>query len=113
MSDMPAWWQILNLEASQFEKSRYADENAEKEKFRLKDLGVMRQLSPGVYEAVAQEVKEHNEYVFQNGKRFNKYKLGKKIGSIPLQDAGLQPELMHDHKAQDKYFQDHPEMKCR
>ena len=111
--DIPTWWKILNLEDTQFERSRYADEAAEREKFRLKDIGVMRKVAPGVYEAAAQEVKEHNDYVFQHGQRFNKYKLGKKVGSIPLLDAGLHPELMHDQKAQDKYFQEHPEFKCR
>ena len=111
--EVPTWWAVLNLDENRFEKSRYADAGAEREKFRLKDLDVMRKIAPGVYESAAQEVKEHNDYVFQHGKRFNKYKLGKKVGSIPLWDASLHPELMHDKKAQEKYWQAHPEMKCR
>lgn len=111
--DTPTWFKVLNLEASQFEKSRYASYGADEEKFRLKDIGVLRKIAPGVYESAAGEVKEYNDYVSAEGSKINRYKIGKKIGSIPLLDAGLHPELMHDKKAQDKYFKDHPEMRCK
>lgn len=106
----PNWWKILNIEASEFERSKYA--GLDPGKFRLKDLNLLRKVMPGVYESAAEEVKEGNEYITQNGKRFGKTRLGRKIGSIPLYDAALHPELMHDPKAQDRYWQDHPEMKA-
>jgi len=104
---LPLWWRVLNLDAANFEKSVYAGD-----KFRLKDLGLMRKIAPKVYDAAAQEVKEHNDYVFQEGKKFNKYRLGKKIGSIPMWDVALHPELMTDKDAQEKYWQQHPELRC-
>ena len=96
-----------------FEKSAHADPFGVGKKFRLKDIGVLRRLAPGVYESAAGEVKEHNDYVFAHGGKERKYKLGKKLGSIPLWDASLHPELSHDKRAQEKYWQEHPEMKCR
>jgi len=112
LDDAPVWWRVLNLEDTQFEKSRYADP-ARPGAFRLKDVGVLRRLAPGVYEAAADDVREFQDYVFQHGASHRKYRLGRKIGSIPLLDAAHNPELLGDRKAQDRYWQDHPEMRVR
>lgn len=111
--EVPLWFKVISLPEQMFEKSKYAGDSFTGEgKFRLKDTGVMRRLAPGLYEAAAEEIKEHNDMVFAHGNSVRKYKLGKKIGSIPLIDATLHPELMNDKAAQDKYFKAHPELKA-
>jgi hypothetical protein len=47
-----------------------------------------------------------------HGNAAKKYKLGKKIGSIPLIDTALHPELATDKKAQERYWKQHPELKA-
>ena len=111
LNDAPDWFKLLNVDASQFERSKYAGEQAGK--FRIKDLGLLRRVAPKVYQAAAEEVKEGNEFIAQHDKRFGKVKLGRKLGSIPAWDAALRPELLTDPKAQDKYFQDHPEFRAQ
>lgn len=111
--EVPLWYKILNLDDSKFEKSEYADPNGSRSKFRLKDLSVMRKLAPHLYEAAAEDIKEHNEMVAAHGNRVKKYKLGKKIGSIPLIDAALHPELTHDVKAQKRYWEQNPQLKAK
>ena len=111
-SEAPLWWKVLNLDDRNFERSRAAgDSHDGNGKFRLKDLGLMRKLAPGLYESAAQEVKEYNDYVFENRGVLKKYKLGRKIGSIPIYDAALHPELINDEAARKKYWEQHPEMK--
>lgn len=107
----PLWWATLNIDAAEFERSKYA--GLTPGKFRLKDLGVMRKLAPGIYESAAEEVKEYSDFLAYSDKNVKKVRLGRKLGSIPLVDAGLNPELMHDPKAQDKYFKLHPELKVQ
>lgn len=106
--NIPLETKVLNLDASKFEKSEYADG-----KYRLKDLNILRELAPGVYESVADEVKEYSAALFETKGQFRKYNLGRKVGSIPLMDMTLNPELAWDHAAQDKYFQEHPELKTK
>lgn len=114
MEDVPDWFKVLNLEAGLFERSKLLADNPDsKGKFRLKDLNVLREVAPRTYEVAAQEVKEYNDALFETKGQVRKYKLGRKIGSIPMLDAALHPELMNDPKAQDRYFQEHPEMKTR
>lgn len=111
--DIPLWFKIVNLDEKHFERSKHAGSSVDgKGKFRLKDLGIIRQMAPNIYKAAADEVKEHNDYVFQHGASFKQYKLGKKIGSIPLIDACLHPELASNQKAQEKYWQENPQLKC-
>lgn len=110
-AELPTWWKILNLEDNLFEKSQYANP-WQAGKFRLKDLGVLRKIAPGLYESTVQEVREDNSYLTQDGKNFKNTALGKKIGSIPLLDVGLHPELASDPKAQEKYWQEHPEYRA-
>ena len=83
-----------------------------KGKFRLKNLNILRKIAPYLYEAAAEEVKEFNTFHRLNGNTFDKVKLGRKIGSIPLVDMVLHPELQSDKKAQDKYWKEHPELKA-
>lgn len=109
--EVPLWFKLMNLDASHYEKSQYADPNRPNA-FRLKDPTVLQQLAPGLYEAAAGEVKEYNDALLANGKSKRKYKLGKKVGSIPLTEALLRPELMNDKKAQDKYWSQHPRLRC-
>lgn len=112
--EVPLWFKVLNLPEENFERSQYAGDSFDgKGKFRLKDIGVMKRLAPGLYEAAAQDIKEHNDMVFAHGNSAKKYKLGKKVGSIPLMDAALHPELVNDRKAQEKYWQQNPELKAR
>lgn len=111
--DLPLWWKVINIEDNQFERSKYADKSGES-KFRIKDLTWLRKLAPSVYESAAGEVKEYNEYVAQeSGNKFKKYKLGKKIGSIPIWDAALHPELMHDKAAQNRYWSENNAFKVK
>ncbi len=111
--EVPLWMKIIHLPEEQFERSKYAGDSVDgKGKFRLKDLGVMRQLAPGLYEAAAEDMKEHNSMVVAMGDSAKKYKLGKKIGSIPMIDAALNPELSSDKKEQEKYWKAHPEFKA-
>ena len=111
--NIPDWWLVLNIDDKEFERSKYAKESfSDKGAFRLKNLNVLRKVIPGVYEAAVEEVKEFNEYHRLNGNSFDKVKLGKKVGSIPTWDAALHPELLNDKKAQDKYFQEHQEMRA-
>lgn len=100
---IPLWQRILNLDASRFEKSRYAALNAGK--FRLKDLNILRQLAPGMYATAAEEAAEFRETAKRNNGTW------KKLGSIPAIDMNLHPELIYDTKAQDRYFSEHPELK--
>lgn len=109
--EVPTWQKLLNVDASNFEKSKYAADG--QEKFRLKDLNLLREIAPGIYESAAGEVKEYNDAMFETRGTLRKYKLGRKLGSIPTIDMALHPELAWDKKAQDKYFQDHPEMRTR
>ena len=111
MSEYPTWWKVLNIEDTKFERSQFASD-AGPGKFRLKDLDLLRKVAPSIYEAATQEVREDNEYIAQEGKKFQKLRIGRKLGSIPLLDAGLNPELMHDKKAQDRYWENHPEMRA-
>lgn len=112
--DDPLWWKLLNLDASHFERSKYAAPLSpeSKGKFRLKNLEVLRKLAPDLYEAGAQEVKEYNTYLAEHDGGLKKYKLGRKLGSIHALDAALHPELMNDPKAREKYWLEHPEMKA-
>lgn len=113
-ASIPAWQKILNLDEKHFEKSKYAGDSQSGEgKFRLKDLALLREVAPGTYAAAAEEVKEYSEALFQTKGQIRKYRLGRKLGSIPAFDMALHPELAWDHKAQDKYFSQHPELKTR
>lgn len=113
MDNIPDWWKILNIEDTEFERSKYAKSSVSgKGAFRIKDLNILRKILPDVYEAAAEEVKEFNTFHRLNGNTFDKVKLGRKLGSISLWDAALQPELFNDSKAQDKYWKDHPEFKA-
>lgn len=109
--EVPLWMKLLHLDEKHYEKSKYADP-LNPNKFRLKDPAMIRKLAPGLYEAAAGEVKEYNEALAINGSSKRKYKLGKKVGSIPLVEAMLRPELMNDKKAQEKYWQDNPGLRC-
>lgn len=109
--NVPLWFKLLNLDESHYERSQYADPN-NPNKFRLKDPNILMKLAPGLYQAAAGEVKEYNETLLANGKTNRKYKLGKKVGSIPLTVALLRPELMNDKKAQEKFWQENPALKC-
>lgn len=111
--EVPLWMKLIHLPEESFERSQYAGESIDgKGKFRLKDLGVMRQLAPGLYEAAAEDMKAHNDMIVAHGNAAKKYKLGKKIGSIPLIDTALHPELATDKKAQERYWKQHPELKA-
>lgn len=111
---IPAWQKIINLDTRNFERSKYAGESFSPDgKHRLKDLNLLRQIAPGVYESVAQEVKEYSDGLLETRGKFRKYKLGRKLGSIPLLDMAMHPELGHDRAAQDRYFKEHPEFKTR
>ena len=111
--DEPLWWKLLQLPAEQYERSRYAaplNEGSEG-KFRLKNSeAVIRKLAPGVYEDCAGEVKEYQDALDATDPHARKYKIGRKLGSIPLIEFSLRPELSDPHE-QDKYFQQHPELK--
>ena len=61
-----------------------------------------------MYKSATEEVKEHNTYNDLNGE---KIKLGRFLGSIVMEDIGLNPELAFDKKEQDKYWIQHPELK--
>lgn len=105
---IPLWQRILNLDASRWERSRYAnpDNYNQEGVHRLKDLNIVRQLAPGMYEAAAEDAKAfRNSAVKHNG-------TWKKVGSIPSIDMSLHPELRYDKSAQDKYFIEHPELKA-
>ena len=111
---IPAWQKILNIDASRFERSRYAGQAQSPEgKHRLKDLNILREIAPNTYQSAAEEVKEYSEQLFETRGQFRKYKLGRKLGSIPMLDMALHPELGYDKSAQDKYFKDHPELKTK
>lgn len=113
-ASVPAWAKILNIDASKWERSKYAGESVNPEgKHRLKDLALLREVAPGVYQAAAEEVKEYSDALFETKGQFRKYKLGRKLGSIPMMDMALHPELGFDRAAQDKYFAEHPELKTR
>lgn len=107
-SEVPYWFQIMNLEADLFEKSIYASE-IDRPKFRLKNLNILRKLFPGVYESAAEEVKEDNQYYFLDG---GKAAIGKKKGSIPLEDFALHPELRFDPKEREKYWKENPQFRA-
>lgn len=110
--DIPVWQKILNLDTKNFERSRYAGESFSPEgRHRLKNLNLLREVAPGVYKSAAEEVKEYSDQLFETRGQLRKYKLGRKIGSIPMMDMALHPELAFDKSAQDKYFKDHPELK--
>jgi len=113
IDDAPTWWKILNLPDSHFERSRYAGYALEDGagEFRIKDTKVLREIAPGVYDGAAMEIKEYNDALFQTRGGFRKYKIGKLLGSIPLIDAALRPELANDPAAQDKYWREHPELR--
>lgn len=110
-NSLPLWWRLLNIPEEQFERSKYAAPTDSKGKFRLKDVNILRKIAPEIYESAAEGVKEYSDALFEHKGNFVKHKLGRKLGSIPLVDVALNPELAYDHKAQDKYFQNHPEMK--
>lgn len=100
----PLWWKILNLQTSDFEWSKYLG------KWRLKNLGILRKLAPGLYESCYGEVRENQVITDIHG---NKVKVGKKVGSIPLVDYMFNPELHNNREEQDKYFKEHPEFKAK
>jgi hypothetical protein len=108
---VPLWFKLLNIDESHYERSQYADPG-NPNKFRIKDPAILQKLAPGLYEAAAGDVKEYNDALLANGKSKRKYKIGKKLGSIPLIEAMLKPELMNDPKAQEKYWRDNPGLKC-
>ena len=112
--NIPAWQKIMNIDARNFERSKYAGDSWSGEgKHRLKDLNLLREIAPGIYKSAAEEVREYSQQLFETKGQFRKYKLGRKLGSIPMMDMALNPELATDPKAQDKYFKDHPELKTR
>lgn len=105
---LPLWARILNLDASRWERSKYAAPHREDSEgvHRLKDINIVRQLAPGMYEAAAEEVKAFKDSAVKHNGHW------KKIGSIPTIDMSLNPELRYDKSAQDRYFRDHPELKA-
>lgn len=104
---VPLWQKILNLDSSRWERSKYAAPHLEGSEgaHRLKDLNIIRQLAPGMYEAAAEEAKAFRDTAVKHNGTF------KKLGSIPVLDMHLHPELRYDKHAQDKYFKEHPELK--
>jgi len=112
-TELPEWFRILHLEDDLFERSKYAapTHSESKGKHRLKDLNILRKIAPNTYETAAQEVKEYSDALFEHKGVLKKYNLGRKLGSIPLMDMTLHPELANDPAAQDKYFKEHPELK--
>lgn len=107
----PLWWSVLNLPTEQFERSKYAgNQNPDsKGRFRLKDPTVLQKLAPGLYQALADEVKQDNEIMMETKeKSIRKGRLGRKIGSIPLMAYHLNPELADDAKARERFWQDNP-----
>lgn len=104
---IPLWERILNLDSKRWERSKYAGPHMEGSEgaHRLKDLNIIRQLAPQMYEAAAEEVKTFRDSAIKHNGTW------KKLGSIPLVDVHLHPELRYDKNAQDRYFKEHPELK--
>lgn len=104
--DSPLWWKTINSDVNEFSKSSVNG------KWQLNRYDFLKELSPGLYESAAQEVKEFNEYHIHNGNSFDQVKLGRKIGSITMQDFFAHPELQKDPKALKKYWELHPELRA-
>jgi len=75
-ADVPTWWKVLCLPVTEFTKN---PDNT----WQLNKYEILRELSPGLYESAAQEVKEFNDYHILQGNSFGEVKLGRKVGSIP------------------------------
>ena len=105
MDNMPTWAKMFYMDANEF--TRKADGH-----FELNRYNALKEISPGLYEAAGNEVKEFNEYHRYNGNSFDKVKLGRKIGSITLNDYVMHPELKDDEDALKKYWELHPELRA-
>lgn len=105
LSKYPVWFRILNLDETEFSK--------QDNKWQLNKYDALMKIAPDLYESTGKEVKEFNDYHVVNGNSFDKVKLGRKIGSIAINDWFLHPELMKDSKALRKYWQLHPELKAQ
>jgi hypothetical protein len=103
MSEVPTWWKILNMDANEFSKRG--------KRWTLNKIDALTKVAPGIYKSAGDEVKAFNEYHVANGNSFGKVKLGRKVGSIPLMDFALHPELADDDQAVEKYFNEHPELR--
>ena len=104
--EIPLYQKILNLDAGRWERSKYLNHSPGSEgAHRLKDLGIIRQLAPKMYEAAAEDVKAFKDSAVKHNGTW------KKLGSIPAIDMELHPELRYDKTAQDKYFMEHPELR--
>lgn len=105
---LPLWARILNLDASRWERSKYAAPQSPDSEgtHRLKDLNLVRQIAPEMYEMAESEAKEFRDNAVKHNGTW------KKVGSIPIMDMSLHPELRYDKFAQDKYFSEHPELKA-
>ena len=114
--DVPAWWKVLNLPEENFERTKYAaplTDPDSKGRFRLKDVNILRKLAPEIYDGAAREIKNYEDVLLEHKGTLKKYNLGKKIGSIPMLDVSLRPELAYDESAQNKYWEEHPELKVK
>lgn len=105
--EIPLWAKLLNLDASRWERSRYAVPHTygDSGAHRLKDLNILKVLGPGQYQAAVEDVKAFKETAIKHNGTF------KKLGSIPTAWMNLHPELKHDKSAQDKFFRDYPEFR--
>lgn len=106
MNDYPLWFKVLNLEHTEFSKNPDG-------KWQLNKYDALQKIAPNIYENLGKEVKEFNSYHTVNGNSFDQVKLGKKIGSIAVNDIALHPELLNDPKALKKYWELHPELKVQ
>lgn len=106
-NNVPSWWKVLNAPADKFSRRTDGQKG-----FRFNTYDTLREIAPELYDGAAAEVKEFNEYHTLNGNSFGKVKLGRLIGSIPMRDWAMHPELAYDNKALKKYFEQHPELRA-
>lgn len=109
--DIPVGDKVINLDASRFEKSKYASQD-DHSKFRIKDIAVIKSIAPKAFDAAAKEVKEYSDQLFQN-RASGKKSTWRKLGSVPTVLLTLRPELAFDKAAWDKFFLENPEYKTK
>lgn len=110
---VPQWFRILNIEHTEFERSRYAGEAHGEGKFRLKNVDLLKEMDPAEYKAAVESVKEFNSQLADTKASKRDYKLGRLLCSIPATYMALNPELGTDEKALDRFLESHPELKTK